>query len=122
MGNGWNEMQWLGFVISRERKCAFSLDFRLFEPSVLDGARSKVDLPGEGYARTPIWGSSDNSKRYGYFPTCDIIWLRVMYMVRDILRLDLTVNSVSKPLNRVEKIPNLVAVNSVNPRVHYSCE
>ena len=28
-------------------------------------------------------------------------------MVRDILRLDLAVNSVSKPLNRVEKIPNL---------------
>ena len=26
-------------------------------------------------------------------------------MVRDILRLDLAVNSVSKPLNRVEKIP-----------------
>ena len=37
-------------------------------------------------------------------------------MVRDILRLDLAVNSVSKPLNRAEKIPNLVAVNS-NPRV-----
>ena len=35
-------------------------------------------------------------------------------MVRDILRFDLAVNSVSKPLNRVEKIPNLVAVNS-NP-------
>ena len=33
-------------------------------------------------------------------------------MVRDILRLDSAVNSVSKPLNRVEKIPNLVAVNS----------
>ena len=38
-------------------------------------------------------------------------------MVRDILRIDLAVNSVSKPLNRVEKIPNLVAVNSANPRV-----
>ena len=38
-------------------------------------------------------------------------------MVRDILRLDLAVNSVSKPLNRVEKIPNLVAMNSANPRV-----
>ena len=38
-------------------------------------------------------------------------------MVRDIQRLDLTVNSVSKPLNRVDKIPNLVAVNSVNLRV-----
>ena len=38
-------------------------------------------------------------------------------MVRDILRLDLAINSVSKPLNRVEKIPNLVAMNSTNPRV-----
>ena len=37
-------------------------------------------------------------------------------MVKDILRLDLAINSVSKALNRVEKIPNLVAVNS-NPRV-----
>ena len=38
-------------------------------------------------------------------------------MGRDILRLDLALNSVSKPLNRVEKIPNLVAMNSSNPRV-----
>ena len=36
-------------------------------------------------------------------------------MVRDILRLDLAVNSVSKPLKRVEKIPKLGAMNS-NPR------
>ena len=43
--------------------------------------------------------------------------LRAMFMVRDILRLDLVVNSVSKPLNRVEKILNLVFVNSINPRV-----
>ena len=35
-----------------------------------------------------------------------------MFMVRDILRLDLAINSVSKPLNRLEKIPNLVALNS----------
>ena len=35
-------------------------------------------------------------------------------MVRDITRLDLAINSISKPLNRVEKIPNLVAVNSAN--------
>ena len=35
-------------------------------------------------------------------------------MVMDILRLDLAVNSVSKALNRVKKIPNLVSVNS-NP-------
>ena len=37
-------------------------------------------------------------------------------MVRDILKLDLAVNLVSKALNRVEKISNLVAVNS-NHRV-----
>ena len=49
--------------IFRERMCAFSLDFRPFGPPVLDGARSKVDLRGEGYAWTPIWWSFDNSKR-----------------------------------------------------------
>ena len=38
-------------------------------------------------------------------------------MVRDIMRLDLAVNLVSKPLNRVEKILNLVVVNSANMRV-----
>ena len=38
-------------------------------------------------------------------------------MVRDILRLDLAVNSVLKALNQVEKILICVAVNSVNPRV-----
>ena len=38
-------------------------------------------------------------------------------MVRDILRLDLALNSISKPLNRMDKIPNLVAMNSANPRV-----
>ena len=37
-------------------------------------------------------------------------------MVRDILKFDLAVNSISKPLNRVEKIPNLVVVNN-KPRV-----
>ena len=42
-------------------------------------------------------------------------------MVKDILRLDLAINSVSKPLNRVEKILNLVAVKS-NPRFHCSRE
>ena len=66
---------------------------------------------------TLIWWSFDNSKRLGSFPTCDILWLRAMFMVRDILRFDLVVNSVSKPLNRVKKIPNLVAVNSANSRV-----
>ena len=43
-------------------------------------------------------------------------------MVRDILRLDLAVNLISKALNRVEKIPNLVVVNSVNRGFHCSSE
>ena len=62
--------QWLEWIDAvgwlcdfRERMSSFSLDFRPFEPSVLDGARSKVDLQGESYAWTPIWWSSDNSKR-----------------------------------------------------------
>ena len=38
-------------------------------------------------------------------------------MVGDVLRLRLAVFSVSKALNRVEKIPIVVAVNSANPRV-----
>ena len=38
-------------------------------------------------------------------------------MVRNILRLVLVVNSVSKALNRVEKIPICVAVNCANLRV-----
>ena len=38
-------------------------------------------------------------------------------MVRNILRLDLAVNLVSKHLNRVDKIPTCVGVNSANPRV-----
>ena len=35
-------------------------------------------------------------------------------MVRDSLMFDLAVNSVSKPLNRVEKMPNCVVVNNAN--------
>ena len=42
-------------------------------------------------------------------------------MIRNVLRLVLVVNSVSKALNRVEKIPICVVVNS-NPRFHCSCE
>ena len=38
-------------------------------------------------------------------------------MVRNVLRLVLAINSVSKALNRVEKIPICVAVNNTNPRV-----
>ena len=43
-------------------------------------------------------------------------------MVRNVLRLVLEVNSVSKALNQVEKIPICVVVNSATPRVHCSCE
>ena len=38
-------------------------------------------------------------------------------MVEDVLRLGLAVFSVSKHLNKVEKIPIVVAMNSANPRV-----
>ena len=38
-------------------------------------------------------------------------------MVRDILRLDLAVNSISKALNPVEKILICVVMNSANPRL-----
>ena len=38
-------------------------------------------------------------------------------MVGDVLRLGLAVFSVSNHLNRVEKIPMVVAVNSANPRI-----
>ena len=38
-------------------------------------------------------------------------------MVGDILRLGLAMFSVSKHLNRVEKIPIVVPVNNANPRV-----
>ena len=37
-------------------------------------------------------------------------------MVRNVLRLVLAVNSVSKPLNRVEKIPICVVVNCDAPK------
>ena len=57
VGSGW------AFFIFRERRCALSLDFRSFGLSVLDEVRSKVDLHGESYVWTPIWWSSDNSKR-----------------------------------------------------------
>ena len=38
-------------------------------------------------------------------------------MVGDVLRLELAMFSVSKALNRVEKIPIVVVMNSANPRV-----
>ena len=59
-----------GFFLFLERGSGFSLGFRPIGSSVLDGARSKVSLRGEGYAWASIWWSSDNSKRYRSFPTC----------------------------------------------------
>ena len=38
-------------------------------------------------------------------------------MIGDVLRLELVVFSVSKALNRVEKIPIVLAMNSANLRV-----
>ena len=52
----------LGFSFL-ERESSFSLDLQSFGPSVFDEIRSKVELRGEAYAWTPIWWSSDNSKR-----------------------------------------------------------
>ena len=43
-------------------------------------------------------------------------------MVRNVLRLVLAVNSVSKALNRVEKIPICVVVNTATRGFHCSCE
>ena len=56
-------MQWVCVSNSRERKCDLSLDFPPLGPSVLDGARSKAVLRGEGYVWAPILWSFENSKR-----------------------------------------------------------
>ena len=56
-------MQWLDILFFLERESTFYLYFWPIGPSVLDGAKSKVALRGEGYAWAPIWWSSDNSKR-----------------------------------------------------------
>ena len=50
---------------SRGRKCAFSLDFRPIGPSVLDEARRKVVLRGEGYAWAPVSVSFDKLREVG---------------------------------------------------------
>ena len=50
-------------ILVLERKSDFSLDFPVFGPSVLVGARSKVVLRGKSYTWAPILWNSDNSKR-----------------------------------------------------------
>ena len=57
---GCSELWFCDFL---ERESTLSPGFRPIGPSVLDGARNKVALHGEGYAWTPIWWSSENSKR-----------------------------------------------------------
>ena len=52
----------LGFLKSRERKCAFSLDFQPFRPSILYGARSKAVLRGEG-SRGDLFGGVPTTPR-----------------------------------------------------------
>ena len=47
----------------RERESNFSLDFPVFEPSVLVGARGEVGLRCKGYKWTLILWSFDNSGR-----------------------------------------------------------
>ena len=43
-------------------------------------------------------------------------------MIRNVLRLVLAVNLVSKALNRVEKIPICVAMNNATRGFHCLCE
>ena len=43
-------------------------------------------------------------------------------MVKNVMRLVLAINSISKALNRVEKIPICVVVNSATRGFHCSCE
>ena len=81
-----------GFLSFRERTISFCLDFQPFRPSVLDGARSKVDLGSKGYVWASIGGVPTTPRGRDLFPACDILWLRAMFMVTAILRLDLTVN------------------------------
>ena len=50
---------------SRERKCAFSLDFRSIGPSIFDGVRRKVVLRGEDYVWAPVLGSFDKLREVG---------------------------------------------------------
>ena len=53
------------FLKSRERKCAFFLDFRLIGPSDFNGARRKVVLRGDGNAWTPVSGVFDKLHEVG---------------------------------------------------------
>ena len=51
------------FERERERESNLSLDFPMFGPSVLVGAKGEVDLRCKGYAWTPVLWSFDNFEK-----------------------------------------------------------
>ena len=53
-------------MISRERKCTFTLDFRSIGPSDFFGAKRKVVLRDEGNAWAPILRSFDKICEVGF--------------------------------------------------------
>ena len=60
------ECRKLGFFLSfRERRCTFSLGFRVFGPSDRFGPRSKVVLHIEAYTWVPILRSFDKLREVG---------------------------------------------------------
>ena len=63
------DVQKVRFLKSRERKCAFSLDFRSIGPSDFFGARRKVVLPNEGNVWAPVLGSFDKLCEVRFYPT-----------------------------------------------------
>ena len=97
-------------MFERERESYFSLDFPSFGLSVRFGTRSKVVLRGEGHAWTPIWWSSENSKRLVYSLA------KVHFLDGDLLRPRGRVIGL-KRFEPNEEISNCVAVNSANQRV-----
>ena len=52
-------------MISRERKCTFSLDFRSIGPSEFVGTRRKVVLRDEGNAWAPVLRSFNKIREVG---------------------------------------------------------
>ena len=63
------------------RKCAFSLDLRSIGQSVLDGARRKVVLRGEGYAWAPVSGSFKKLQEVGVLSY--LVYFRFKCFVND---------------------------------------
>ena len=59
------ELQRLGFLVFRERRCHFSLRSRAIRPSEFFGARRKVVLRGEGNVWAPVLRSFDKIREVG---------------------------------------------------------